>query len=179
MNRKHMFFAIAPIALVAACSNNADTVDTDEAVVAEADTGDAAASASSNEPTAPTRLADAGDFSGDYSLAGPDGTTTRVTLDSKAGTYSYVGNNGQQVSGKYAVNNDGYRFVIDDYYGRPAYFVLSEGSLVRLPMDMTLEGNDITVTGERYTRDDGAQFSREPELGSPVVPEDMVERSDE
>lgn len=179
MNRKHILFAIAPIALVAACSNDADTVDTDETAVAEADSGNTAAPASSDEATAPTRLADAGDFSGDYSFAGPDGTTTRVTLDSKAGTYSYVGTNNQQVTGKYAVNNDGYRFVIDDYYGRPGYFVLSEGSLVRLPMDMTLEGNDITVTGERYARQDGAPFSREPELGSPVVPEDMVERAGE
>lgn len=182
MNTKHILMAIAPIAMAAACSNEAETVDSEDTAAAsmEAPAGTAAtyAAADAAAPATPMRLGDAGDFSGTYTLSGADGNTTQVTLDSAAGTYSYTGANGEPMTGRYTVDDDGYRFIINDYYGRPGYFVMSDGALIRLPMDATLQGEGITVTGERYTRDN-AQFSREPELGSPVVPEDMVSRSGE
>ncbi len=179
MKRSYILMAIAPIAMVAACSNEADTVDTEDTAAATTDTGSGTAStdaaAEASAPATPKKLGEAGDFSGTYTLAGADGKTTQVTLDSAAGTYSYTGANGEPMTGRYTVDKDGYRFIINDFYGRPGYFVMSDGALIRLPLDATLQGDDITVTGERYTRDT-AQFSREPELGSPVVPEDMVQR---
>jgi hypothetical protein len=181
MKTSLIFTAIAPIALLAACSDDAETADpidnADAELATSPETTSTTTAAADTGPMKPTKVAEAGDFSGTYSIAAGDGKTSRLTLDSKAGTYSYVAEDGQTRTGKYTLSDDGYRFIINDYNGRPGYFTLSDGFLVRLPTDVVLEGDNITVTGERFDRDKEV-FSREPELGSPVVPADMVKQPD-
>ena len=62
-------------------------------------------------------------------------------------------------------------FEIEDYDGSPGYFTFSNGQLVRL-QDDTSVNEGMTVQGERYSGEDDAIFSREPQLASPVAPQD-------
>ena len=174
MKKHTILAAIAPIAMLAACGDDAETVDTMEAPEVETTTeADTVSDDSQATDVTPSTIEDAGDFSGTYNFTDSTGTPRSVTLDSAAGTYSYTAENGETRTGNYTVADDGYRFTIEDYYGEPGYFTFWEGNLVRLPDDTALSGDTITVSGERYARDD-APFSRDPELGSPVVPDDMT-----
>ncbi|ABC64444.1 hypothetical protein [Erythrobacter litoralis] len=170
MQKLLVIAALSPLALLAACADDdaAESVDTEMA-------DGAAGSAEVAEPVAPatpTPMADAGDYSGTYSVQRADGTRTSLTLNSENDSYSYTGSDGVERTGTVNRLDDGYRFSIDDYEGSIAYFALSNGSLIRLPDDVAID-NTVTVTGERYSRDN-PPFSREPELGSPVVPDDMT-----
>ncbi|NNC59432.1 MAG: hypothetical protein HKO05_05490 [Erythrobacter sp.] len=169
--------AAAPLALLAACGDNVEDIeaaaaDTENAIATEdVDTsGD-----DDSEPAAATKLDEAKDASGTYTVTDADGTTRRITLDTSAGTYEYKNDKGETKTGSYTRADDGYRFIINDYNGRIGYFAFSNGDLVRLPVDATLSPDDkgeVEVSGERYRRDD-KPFTREPELGSPVAPQDL------
>lgn len=157
--------AIAPLALVAACGDN----DAEEDTVDTADTSMATELEPEPVEATPTPIAEAGDFSGAYTYAANDGTGTSVRLNASDDTYEYTGEDGTVRTGTYSRASDGYRLIFEDYYGSPAYFTISNGELVRLAGDVEVT-DDITVTGDRFARDDNAVFSREPELGSPVAP---------
>ena len=164
--------AAAPLALLAACGDNDTEVpaDTDADLTAIDDTG---ASAETMAAGPATSLADAGDYSGTYSVQTNDGTQRGITLNATDSTYSYVNRDGTERTGRYTITTDGYRMAIDDFYGEPAYFTISNGDLVKLQSDVDITP-DIEVSGERYSRSQGddAVFSREPQLGSPVAPQD-------
>ena len=169
MRFKTLILAAAPIALLAACSNEAEkTDDTATEEVAAADTS----ATGSYEDGPATALADAGDYSGTYSYSGDDGTSRNVTLSSSDTTYRYTDADGTEQTGTYTVLDDGYRFRIDSFYGGPGIFTIRDGWLVRLNDDTPVTA-DTVVTGERYQRGDAddAMFSRFPEPGSPVAPQ--------
>ncbi|RPF71604.1 hypothetical protein [Aurantiacibacter spongiae] len=177
--------AAAPLALLAACGSDEPTDDVTDVAAAPATSTDAGMT----EPGPATRLSDAGDYSGTYNYANSDGTTSSLSLNSSDNTYEYTGSDGSPRTGTYTVDDDGYRLTIDDYNGSPGYFAISNGALYRLQNDTAIDA-DTMVSGERYTRDgmdgstnnsamgtnpsntmaDEEQFSREPELGSPVAP---------
>ena len=169
--------AAAPLTLLAACGDDVENVDAaaaDTANVVAADDVDTASTDDSG-PTSATKLDEAKDASGTYTVTDADGTSRRITLDTSAGTYEYKTDTGETKTGSYTRADDGYRFIINDYNGRIGYFAFSNGDLVRLPVDATLSPDDkgeVVVSGERYRRDD-KPFTREPELGSPVAPQDL------
>ena len=168
-----LILAAAPIALLGACSDGADDTDAATMTTEELDTT-ATATDPADEPGRATSLADAGDFSGDYTTTAPDGTTRSVRLNANDNTYSYTDAEGNEQTGTFTRDNDGYRLRITDFYGGPGIFTLRDGSLYRLNDDASVTA-DSMVQGERYTRSDGdgAPFSREPEPGSPVAPQDL------
>ena len=169
MQKLFVSAALAPLVLIAACSQE----NTDE-TSATTEAAPATATASVEEPVAPatpTPIAEAGDYSGRYSITRADGTQGNITLDSSNDSYSYTDASGTTRTGTVRRLDDGYRFSIEDYEGSIAYFTLSNGSLIRLSDDVAID-NTVTVTGERYSRDD-KPFTREPELGSPVAPQDL------
>lgn len=168
-----ILLAAAPIALLAACGGSETD---DDAMMAETEmAADEGATDMADDGYAPgpaTSLADAGDFSGNYSYTADDGTTRGVTLNSQDKTYTYFGPDGLRRTGDYTWTPDGFRIRIDEFDDRPAWFVIREGSLIRLNDDTEVTSEQ-TVEGDRYRRDDdNAMFSREPELGSPVAPTD-------
>ncbi|KLE34174.1 hypothetical protein [Aurantiacibacter luteus] len=175
--RKYLILtAAAPLALLAACgdSDADETAMADDTAAADTMANDNAMAADTTAEAGPaTTLADAGDYSGVYSYTGADGDTA-VRINSADMTYDYVGPDNQVQTGKYTTTPDGYRFKIDNWYGSPTWFTVSNGQLVRLNEDMELNTeNSMTVTGDRYTRatEGDAVFSRFPEPGSPVAPE--------
>ena len=163
---------VAPLALLTACGDDVDDVEAPAVDTAPMPASDAVTDTEVETSTVATKLDDAGDASGTYTLTGADGKASDLTIDTKAGTYSYKATDGTEKTGKYERSDDGYRFIVGDYNGRIAYFAFSEGDLIRLPIDRPLTA-EMVVDGERYARS-GKPFSREPELGSPVVPEDMT-----
>ena len=104
-------------------------------------------------------------------MQGDDGTNRSVTLDASDDSYEYTASDGTTRSGNFIRLDDGYRLQIEDYDGSPGYFTFSNGQLVRL-QDDTSVNEGMTVQGERYSSEDDAMFSREPELASPVAPQD-------
>ena len=161
--------AIVPLALLAGCGDNdvADSSETTEMAATE-DVGVAEPDAATPGPA--SKLAESGDFSGTYSMAGADGKKTSVMLDSSNDTYEYTDAAGKKRTGSYIRLDDGYRIRLDDFNGGPSFFTLSNGYLMRMQDDAEVDEKTV-VTGERYQRDDGAMFSREPEIGSPVAPQ--------
>ena len=177
MRKSLILAAAAPLALLAACGDNeADNAAmTEDTAAADSMANDSAmADTTATAEAGPaTTLADAGDYSGVYSYTGADGDTA-VRINSADSTYEYVGPDNQVQTGSYTTTPDGYRFRIDNWYGSPTWFTVSNGQLVRLNEDLELNTeNAMTVTGERYTRatEGDAVFSRFPEPGSPVAPE--------
>ncbi|MWV26606.1 hypothetical protein [Aurantiacibacter rhizosphaerae] len=163
--------AAAPLALLAACG---DSEPADDMETAPVETTMAADDATATMPAdgPATTLDDSGDFSGTYNMQGDDGTSRSVTLNSADDSYEYTAADGTTRTGNYTRMDDGYRLQIEDFDGSPGYFTFSNGDLVRLQNDANVE-EGMTVQGERYSngnRDD-AVFSREPELGSPVAPQ--------
>ncbi len=170
MRKYTILLAAAPLAMLAACGDDAEEpVEPADTEMTDTDTA-----ASEYTPGPATSLADAGDYSGTYSYTGEDGATRNVTLNSADSTYSYTDAEGAEQSGTYTLADDGYRFRIDSYYGGPGWFTIRDGWLVRMSDDSEVTA-DTVVTGESYVRDDGAMFSREPEPGSPVVPDDLTD----
>lgn len=169
MRNSLILAAAAPLALLAACGDNdVEDADTDADVAADTMANDTAA----DEDGSATALSDAGDYSGVYSHTADDGTETAIRLNAADRTYEYVGPDNEVRSGRYSWAEDGYRLKIDDWYGDPAWFTISNGQLVKLVEDMEVN-EGITVSGERYQRaeDGDAVFSRFPSLGSPVAPD--------
>ena len=169
-----MMAAVAPIALVAACAGDADegeTTDADATTVASSE-NDPTAAEDDYTPGPATALADAGDYSGNYSYTADDGKEYGVRLNSSDKTYTYFGPDGLQRTGDYTWTPDGFRIRIDEFDAGPAWFTIREGSLIRLNEDTEVDA-EMTVEGDRYRRDDdNAMFSRFPEIGSPVTPQD-------
>ena len=174
MRNTAILFAAAPLALLAACGDaeTDDTMDADATTVATADADPTAASDDDYTPGPATALADAGDYSGNYSYTASDGSQQGITINDKDKTYSYFGPNGLTRTGDYTWTPDGFRIMIPEWSEGPTWFVIREGQLVRLDEDKEFNAETV-VEGERYARDDdNAMFSREPELGSPVGPQD-------
>ena len=176
--RKFSIFAatVAPLALLAACGDNdADEMDADADTTAMADSetnADAMNGSNTGDMTA-TRMSDAGDYSGVYSTTGADGSETALRLTSDGNRYEYVGADNEVRTGTYTLADDGYRLMIDDWWGEPRWFTFSNGELVALEGDTEITTDNINVTGERYTRaqESDAVFSRFPEPGSSVAPQ--------
>ncbi|WP_340588468.1 hypothetical protein [Erythrobacter alti] len=172
MRKFTILLAAAPLALLAACGDSDTDVsaDTDADLTAMDDSAPADDTMASGTATA---MADAGDFSGTYSAPDADGTERRISFNANDNTYSYVDLDGTERSGSYMIANDGYRMTVADFYGEPAMFTITNGELIRLQQDVEIQA-DTEVSGQRYarTQDDDVVFSREPELGSPVAPQD-------
>ncbi|BDI60024.1 hypothetical protein [Qipengyuania nanhaisediminis] len=173
--RKHtILLAAAPLALLTACGDGADEAEgyeADATTIADAE-NDPTAAEDDYTPGPATRLSDAGDYSGGYTYTSPNGTEYELQLNSEDKTYKWFGPNGLERTGDYTWTPDGFRIMIDEFDGGPAWFTLREGSLIRLREDREITP-EIEVDGERYRRDDSnAVFSRDPELGSMVVPMD-------
>ena len=173
MNKLTILAATAPLALLAACGDDVDDVEAPDTETATTMSTDTAADTATSENMVATRLDDASDASGTYTYTGADGSANELTVDTTAGTYSYRTTDGTERTGQYERSHDGYRFLVGDYNGGPAYFTFSNGELVRLSANRPIT-SEMVVEGERYTRSD-KPFSREPEIGSPVVPDDMTE----
>lgn len=113
-----------------------------------------------------TKVDQSGDYSGTYNFTTGEGEKTNIALDSSKKSYSYTGADGQQKTGAYTVDKDGYRIklMLDE---SPAFFVFSNGKLVRLRDNVNF---DIAspVSGDNYERDGGPVQGRAPELGSPI-----------
>ena len=174
--RKFSIFAatVAPLALLAACGDDdADQVDADAdtSMMADNETNTDAMSTGDSDMAA-SRMEDAGDYSGVYSATGEDGTETAVRLNSSGNTYEYVGADNEVRTGTYTLADDGYRFMISDWWGEPRWFTISNGDLVQLEGDVAINDDNVNVTGQRYTRaqESDAVFSRFPEPGSSVAP---------
>lgn len=174
MRKYTILLAAAPLAMLAACGGaetDADMTDADATTVASAE-NDPTAADDSYTPGPATKLEEAGDISGGYTYTGDDGTTRGVKLDAANKSYTYYGPNGLTRTGDYTWTPDGFRLMLPDFDEAPTWFVIREGSLVRLNEDKEWTP-ELTVEGERYGRDDdNAVFSRETELGSPVAPTD-------
>lgn len=173
MRKYTILLAAAPLALLAACGDKADdTAATDDTAMTDTmATGTATPAATDEDTPGPaTKAADAGDVSGTYSFTGDDGAKRDVTINSADKSYSYTAADGTKKTGSYTVDKDGYRYFIKDYYGRPTYFAFRNGTFYELPDNVSLTG-DMVVQGNRYARQETEMFSREPEPGSPVVPE--------
>lgn len=173
MRKTTILIAAAPLALLAACGDGADetaeTADTMDTASTEATTGTDVTEA--DDPGTATTLADAGDYSGTYNFSSEDGETRSITLDSTDKSYSYTGEDGTEKTGTYSWASDGYRLSIPDYYGSDTYFAFRGDSFYRVPSDLEFDA-ETEVSGDRYRQSD-AQFSRRPEIGSQVVPEDI------
>lgn len=170
MRNMTFLLAAAPLALLAACGEP----ETEDTAALETDTAASTQSADDTRSDHATDLDEAGDFSGTYSFDAPDGTRTQLTVNAQDDTFEYKGADGTLESGNYDRLADGYRIKIEDWFGSPAYFTVSDGDLVRLEQDIDITP-DMQVSGERYVRgddEDDAVFSREPELASPVAPQD-------
>lgn len=172
MRNYTILLAAAPLALLAACGDGADdTATADTAVAMDTAATPAADSAAMNGADgAPTRIADAGDYSGTYDLTGSDGNKRSINLNSSDKSYNYKAADGTEKRGQYTVTPDGYRLYLSDYDGSPGWFVYRNNAF-----DLTRDDIEVTegsmITGERYTRaaaDDGAMPSRNPEIGSTV-----------
>ena len=146
--------AATPLALVVACQGNTDS-ETDTALATEemevtqpgmATTTDGAEEGDISAVT----LAD-NDVSGDYTVAGEDGTSSRLRLNSQDMSYSYTGADGVERTGNYSYADD-YRLMIEDYDGEDAWFSYDNSSLYRLGSADALPTDRITVTA-RYDRD--------------------------
>ena len=169
MRRIITLTAAAPLALLAACGDSEPAEDIDTAPVETTIPEETTAAMPADGPA--TTLDDSGDFSGTYAMQGEDGTSSSITLNSADDSYEYTASDGNTRTGNYTRLDDGYRLQIEDYDGSPGYFTFSNGQLVRLQGDTSVN-EGMTVQGERYSRDDDdAVFSREPELGSPVAPQ--------
>ena len=178
--RKYLTLAaVAPLALLAACGDSdTETTTMDDDMVAT-DTGmddtamaDGNADASTMAPGTASTFADAGDYSGEYSYSADDGTTRNLTLNSADNTYQYTGTDGTVQRGSYEPMSDGYRIRIADYYGSPAWFGYSNGSLVQLEDDVEITADtDFSPQSSEY----GSRpvFSRSPQIGSTVAPDNM------
>ena len=183
MNRYTALGAIAPIALLAACGSNDSDADN---AAAPADSAMIETSAPTPAAAAPTRLADAGDFSGSYSFSEPTaaeaamvsdqagadaagssaGTTPAggsIKFNSADNTYEYTPATGPVRKGNFSRADDNYRLMIEDWDGGPAYFAFSNGDLYRLQGDTPMS-DTINVTGERYAR---SSNSDNPTPGNP------------
>lgn len=161
--------AIAPIAMLAACGDN--EVENEAMTAENAEMTTEMTSPVEPQPAQATTLDEAGDFSGTYDYTGEDGTSTSVTLNSEDDSYEYTDAEGEVRTGNFTRLDDGYRLRIEDWNGAPAWFTISQGDLIRLQQDSSVT-SDITVEGERFVRsDEDAMFSRDPELGSPVAPQ--------
>lgn len=176
MRKSLILAAVAPLALLAACGDaDTETATTDADMAADATANDTAmtadADAAMEADAPPTALADAGDYSGVY-YYGTGADERAVRINSAAKTYDYMGSDGVMKSGTYTATPDGYRLWIEDFYGTPAWFSLSNGRLVRLEQDVEITDPTVVVTGERYDRaeEGDAVFSRFPEPGAPVAP---------
>lgn len=172
MRNTTIFFAAAPIALLAACggAETDDTMDADATTVATAD-ADPTAASDDYTPGPATALADAGDYSGNYTYTADDGSQQGLTINTEDKTYSYFGPDGLTRTGDYTWTPDGFRIMIPEWSEGPTWFVIREGQLVRLDEDKEFNAETV-VEGERYSRDDdNAMFTREPYLGSPVAPQ--------
>ena len=145
--------AAAPLVLLAACG---ETTPADESRVAPVDTEIAALDQSEAEPLpqVATSLDDV-EFGGAYSLESPDGQSERLTLNSQDDTYEYTAANGTVTRGSYTRMDDNRRLSIEDFGGRPAYFAVADGELVRLENADT-PADQITVASQRYRRDEAA-----------------------
>jgi len=178
MNKFAVLSAVAPLAMLAACAEDVeetDAIDTEAVDTSTTTTGDTEAADMEAEAKPAAQLDTTGKSSGTYRYTDPDGKASDLTLDTKEGTYSYTSENGEEKTGSYSKSDDGYRFVINDYYGQIAYFTFSDDELIRLPTDAELT-DTTNVSGERYSRNDSGsdeQFTREPEIGSPVAPADL------
>ena len=162
--------AAAPLALLAACGDNEPADDLDADPVETTMPADDMSNMQADGPA--TTLEETGEFSGTYNMQSEDGTSRSIRLDSSDDSYEYTASDGTTRTGNYTRLDDGYRLQIEDYDGSPGYFTFSNGQLVRLQDDTSIN-EGMTVQGERYSRDDDdAMFSREPELGSPVAPQD-------
>ena len=173
MRKFTILLAAAPLAMLAACGEaetDADMTDADATTVATSDNDPTAAGDYTPGPA--TALADAGDISGGYTYTAEDGTSRSVKIDASNKSYTYYGPDGITRTGDYTWTPDGFRLMLPDFDGTQSWFVVREGSLVRLNEDKKWTP-EMTVEGDRYARDDdNAVFSREPELGSPVAPQD-------
>lgn len=178
MRKYTILLAAAPLALLAACADDADTdADMAEDTAADTtaiDTADTDQTMADDDytPGPATALADAGDISGGYTYTAEDGKTRAVKIESEGKKYTYFGPDGIQYVGEYSWTNDGFRLLLPDFDGSQTWFAVREGSLIRMGEDTELTA-DTTVEGERYRRDDdNAMFTREPYIGSPVAPQD-------
>ena len=183
MNRYTALGAIAPIALLAACGSNDSDADN---AAAPADSAMIETSAPTPAAAAPTRLADAGDFSGSYSFSEPTAAEAAmvsdqagadpsesaatgtpaggsITFNSAGNTYEYTPASGPVRRGNFTRADDDYRLMIEDWDGGPAYFAFSNGDLYRLQGDTPMS-DTINVTGERYARSNN---SDNPTPGNP------------
>ena len=172
MRNTTILLAAAPLALLAACGD----AETDDATNADATTvasseSDPTASDAAGTPGPAMKLDEAGDFSGNYTYTADDGSQRGVTIDTESKTYKYFGPDGLQRTGDYTWTPDGFRIMIPEWDEGPTWFAIREGQLVRLNEDKEFN-SETMVEGERYSRDDdNAMFSREPELGSTVAPQ--------
>ena len=192
MNKYTALVAIAPIALLAACGSNDS--DADNVAAAPADSAMMETPVPTPAAAKPTKLADAGDFSGSYDLSddasgggamaagqtdaaaggaasSTAGTTTgtpanrgSIKFNSADNTYEYTPATGPVRKGNFSRADDNYRLMIEDWDGGPAYFAFSNGDLYRLQGDTPMS-DTINVTGERYAR---ANNSDNPTPGNPA-----------
>jgi hypothetical protein len=183
MNKHIALAAIAPFALLSACGSNESPAD--DPAANTADSAMMETPVPTSAAATPTRLADAGDFSGSYSLAEPSdaeiamvsdqagadtgstaGTTPNrgsIRFNSADNTYEYTPAEGPARTGSFSRTDDNYRLLIEDFDGGPAYFAFSDGDLYRLSGDTPMS-DTINVTGERYSRSNN---SDNPTPGNP------------
>ena len=173
MRQPTLLLAAAPLALLAACGDKAEEAGSTAADDTAMATADTIPAATEDAPGPATALKEAGDYSGTYAYTGDDGSKRDITFNASDKTYSYTATDGTKKTGSYTWTPDGYRVLVNDYYGKPTYFAFRNGSFYELPANVALNA-DMVVQGNRYARAAGEEsevFSREPELGSPVVPE--------
>ena len=172
MRKFTILAAAAPLALLAACADNdADDTTMEGEDVAAADMeANSTADAGDTAPSTATSLDDSGDFSGSYSYTAPDGSSQDLRLNASDNTYEYTAPDGTVNTGSFERNADGYRIWIADYYGDPAWFSFSNDRLVRMNQDAEVNA-DTDFSAEDSGFEDRAVFSRSPELGSPVAPQ--------
>ena len=174
MRNTTILLAAAPLALLAACGDaeTDDATDADATTVASSESDPTAAGEDDYTPGPATPLADAGDYSGNYTYTADDGSQQGLTIDTESQTYSYFGPDGLTRTGDYTWTPDGFRIMIPEWNEGPTWFVVREGQLVRLDEDKEFNAETI-ADGERYSRDDDNEmFTREPYIGSPVAPQD-------
>lgn len=172
MRKFSILAAVAPVALLAACADNEaeeTAMADDETAAADMETN-STAEMDDTAPSTATSLDDAGDYSGTYSYNAPDGSTQDLRLNASDNTYEYTRPDGTMATGTYERNNDGYRIWIRDYYGDPAWFSFSNDQLVRMNQDTQVTA-DTDFSAQDSGSADRAIFSRSPELGSPVAPQ--------
>ncbi|MXP11158.1 chitin-binding domain-containing protein [Pseudoblastomonas halimionae] len=170
MRKYTIMLAAAPLALLSACGDSADDETVTETdVVAETDAAGDSAMVEDTSTGPATRIDDAGEYSGSYSFADDAGETRNVRLSSSDNTYSYTDADGNEQTGSYTVDDDGYRIRLADFYGEPATFAYRNDAFWLVDGDLIF-AEDTDVNGDRYARnrDDDEMPSRAPELGSSV-----------